>query len=122
MLDQMDDFDIEDNNILRQLKFFYKMDKEKEFSKEILYVKAYYLHHLLDYFRETRYDIKDLDLIFKNFLENKVISEFNDKEGNLIDFSKLIEEIFQLLRKNSKELYNDLKGDYLLGSEKDEKI
>ncbi|MHA1526254.1 MAG: hypothetical protein ACTSQD_04425, partial [Promethearchaeota archaeon] len=41
----------DDPIILRQLKFFHKRDLEKKYSKENLYVKACYLHHLLDFFR-----------------------------------------------------------------------
>ena len=100
-------YDENERVIVRQLKYFYRMDQEKKFSKENLYVKAYYLHHLLDYFTETRIDKKNIDLLFEQFLKEKVVIEFSD--GNeLINFRKEIEEIFQLLKENKQELYDDL--------------
>ena len=103
--------------ILRQLKFFQERDLEKKYSKENLYVKACYMHHLLDFFRETRVDINDIELIFKKFLELKVKVEYIDNDDNIINFQKEINEIFQLLRENKYEFYEDLKGMYLLNSE-----
>jgi hypothetical protein len=107
----------DDPIILRQLKFFHKRDLEKKYSKENLYVKACYLHHLLDFFRETRVDIKDMELVFKKFLELKVNVEYIDNDNNIINFQEEIDENFQLLRENKKEFYEDLKGMYLLNSE-----
>ncbi|MFX0186527.1 MAG: hypothetical protein ACFE8A_02200 [Candidatus Hodarchaeota archaeon] len=97
----------------RQLKYFYLMDKEKKYSNENLYIKAYYLHHLLDYFTETRVEINNIELIFDKFLEDKVIVELSDN-GKIINFRKEIKEIFQLLRENKQELYDDFKGLHLI--------
>ncbi len=107
----------DDPIILRQLKFFHERDLEKKYSKENLYVKACYMHHLLDFFRETRVDINDMELVFKKFLELKVKVEYIDNDDNIINFKKEIDENFQLLRENKKEFYEDLKGMYLLNSE-----
>ena len=107
----------DDPIILRQLKFFHEKDLEKKYSKENLYVKACYMHHLLDFFRETRVDINYMELVFKKFLESKVIVEYIDNDDNVINFQKEINEIFQLLRENKYEFYEDLKGMYLLNSE-----
>ena len=114
-------YDENESNIDRQLKYFYLMDKEKKYSNENLYIKAYYLHHLLDYFMETRVDILNIELVFKKFLEEKVISAITDAEGNLINFQKELNEIFQLLRENKEELYDDLKGKYLRNREMENK-
>lgn len=103
-------YDEDDSNILRQLKYFYQKDMEKKFSDKWLYVKAFYLHHLLDFFKETRFDVYDLDLVFKNFLQEKVPTEISDISGKSISFQKELEELFDLLRKNKQELYNDLHG------------
>jgi hypothetical protein len=105
--------DEDDSNSLRQLKYFYQRDLEKKFSNENLYVRAYYLHHLLDYFKETRFNIHDLELVFTNFLEEKVIIQFSDKHGIIYNFQHEVDIIFQLVRENSLELYDDLKGNYL---------
>jgi hypothetical protein len=99
------------------LKFFHKKDLEKKYNKENLYVKACYMHHLLDFFRETYVDISDMELVFKKFLESKAIVEYIDKENNLINFQKEVDEIFQVLRDNKYEFYDDLKGMYLLNAE-----
>ncbi|MBD3340555.1 MAG: hypothetical protein GF353_15715, partial [Candidatus Lokiarchaeota archaeon] len=98
----------DDSDVLRQLKFFSFKDLEKKFDNANMYVKSYYLHHLLDYFRETRYDIYNLELIFDKFLEEKIPKEFINKEGKVVNFDKEINEIFACLRKFQKELYEDL--------------
>jgi hypothetical protein len=110
----------DDPIILRQLKFFHERDLEKKYSKENLYVKACYMHHLLDFFRETRVDINDMELVFKKFLELKVIIKYIENDDNIINFQKEVDEIFQLLRENKHEFYEDLKGMYLLNSEKND--
>ncbi len=99
--------------IVKQLKFFHQKDLEKNFSDKNLYVKAFYLHHLLDYFRETRFDIYDIDLIFDKFLQEKVKTQIVNNKGKEINFQIEIHQIFDLLKKNKRELYSDLRGEYL---------
>jgi hypothetical protein len=70
------------------------------------------LHHLLDFFKETHVNINDIELVFKKFLQNKVIIEITDSEGKKINFQKDIEEVFKLLKDNKNDLYEDIKGDY----------
>ena len=113
--------DEKDSTLLRQLKYFYQKDIEKKYSKEKLYVKAYYLHHLLDYFRETRFDINNIELVFEKFLEEKAVIEFSNKNGYVLNFKNEINDIFQQLRDNQQELINDLKGNYLINLENNEK-
>ena len=83
------------------------MDNEKDEHNS--YVKAFYLHHLLDYFRETRVSINDIDLVFEKFLQNKVTFEITDFNLNILNFQEVIEEVFKLVKDNKKELYDDLK-------------
>jgi len=99
--------------IVKQLKFFHQKDLEKKYSDKNLYVKAFYLHHLLDYFRETRFDIYDIDLIFDKFLQEKVKTQIVNYKGKEINFQIEIHQIFDLLKKNKRELYSDLRGEYL---------
>ncbi len=103
----------EESVIVKQLKFFHQKDLEKKYSDKNLYVKAFYLHHLLDYFRETRFDIYNIDLIFNKFLQEKVKTHIVNKKGKEINFQNEIHQIFDLLNKNKRELYSDLRGEYL---------
>ncbi|MFX0175326.1 MAG: hypothetical protein ACFE85_03735 [Candidatus Hodarchaeota archaeon] len=111
-------FNDDDGILIRQLKFFYQKDLEKKYSSNYLYIKAFYLHHLLDYFKETRFDISNLDLVFKKFLQEKVVKEFIDECGKRIKFQNELNDIFLLLKENREELYNDLQGEYLMDSKK----
>lgn len=94
--------------IFKQLLYFYEKTKNSE-----SYIKACYLHHLLDFFKETHVNIYDLNLVFQNFLENKVISEIVDSQGENVDFKPIIYEIFQLIEENTEKLYQDVRGSYL---------
>ncbi len=82
------------------------------------YVKAFYLHLLLDYFRETRVNINNIDLVFENFLLEKIGPEIVNNKGIKISFFNEIQQIFNLLKKNKKELYSDLRGEYLTNLDK----
>ena len=94
---------------MRQLKFFYKKDLEKKYSNDFLHVKAYYIHHLLDFFKETRMDWNDLDSLFQKFTQSKVKTSFMDENGKLIDFTNLLNQIFLIFKKHKDELFQDLK-------------
>ncbi|MEJ2294377.1 MAG: hypothetical protein P8Y23_06360 [Candidatus Lokiarchaeota archaeon] len=98
---------------MKQLRHFYKKDQEAKYSNESLYVKAFYIHHLLDYFRETRFDIHNLDLVFTHFLQEKVIDELYLEDGKKINFQKEIQSIFKLFKHNKDQLFADLEGDYI---------
>jgi len=100
------------------LHFFHQKDLENEKDNKNSYVKAFYLHHLLDYFRETRINIYDIDLVFKNFLLEKIGPEIVNRKGFKNSFFNEIQQIFNLLKKNKKELYSDLRGEYLTNLDK----
>jgi len=108
-----DDSNDDESVIVKQLKFFHQKDLEKKYSDKNLFVKAFYLHHLLDYFRETRFDIYDIDLVFDKFLKEKVKTQLVNNEGKEINFQNEIYQIFDLLKNNKRELYSDLRGKYL---------
>ena len=101
---------------IQQLQFFHQKDSDNVNDDQNSYVKAFFLHHLLDYFRETRVNINNIDLVFEKFLQNKVIINITDSEGNKINFQEDIKEIFTLLKENKNELYEDLKGKYITDS------
>ncbi len=106
---QQFDEELDEPISLRQLKFFYKKDLEKKYSNDLLYVKAYYLHHLLDFLKETRFSLNDLDKIFFEFLKKKVFREVLNEKNEKITFDKQIQEIRVIIEKNKEELINDLK-------------
>ncbi|MBY8987030.1 MAG: hypothetical protein KGD61_01135 [Candidatus Lokiarchaeota archaeon] len=106
-------FNTNESVAIQQLCFFYQKDLNYEKDDLNSYVKAFYLHHLLDYFRETRVNVKDIDLVFEKFLLEKVKPEIVNNKGIKISFLREIQQIFNLLKKNKKELYSDLRGEYL---------
>ena len=90
------------------------MDNKSDIQNS--YVKALFLHHLLDFFTETRVNINDIDLVFEKFVQNKVVIEITDSEGNKLNFQKDVNALFKLLKDNKKELYEDLRGRYFTDS------
>jgi hypothetical protein len=106
---QQFDEELDEPISLRQLKFFYKKDLEKKYDNDLLYVKAYYLHHFLDFLKETRFSLDDLDKIFFEFLKKKVFREFINEDQEVINFDKQIFEIKEIIKKNKQELINDLR-------------
>ena len=97
--------------IAKQLDFFHQKDLEDKYDHNS-YVKAYYLHHLLDYFKETRINIDEISSVFDQFLKEKIETETINIEGKKVNFLKEIHQIFDFLRKNKEELYSDFKGGY----------
>ncbi|UCD00901.1 MAG: hypothetical protein JSV23_08435 [Promethearchaeota archaeon] len=105
---QKDDVEFENSNesiIFQQLKYFNEKDENKKG-----YIKALYLHHLLDFFKETHVNIHDLKLVFKKFLQEKVIVEIYDSVGKITNFQEELNEIFDLIKENREELFEDLKS------------
>ena len=98
--------------VAKQLNFFHQKDLEEQYNHNN-YVKAFYLHHLLDYFKETRINIYEINAVFDQFLKEKIETKTITNEGNEVNFSIEIHQIFDFLRKNKEELYSDLKGGYL---------
>ncbi len=96
-----------ENNFYRQLIFFYDNDILRK-----NFIKACYLHHMLDYFKETYVDIYNIELVFEKFLENKAIVRIQDSQGNIINFENELNEIFQLIRDNKTDLFKDIKETY----------
>jgi len=99
--------------IAKQLNFFHQKDLEEKYDHNS-YVKAYYLHHLLDYFKETRINIYEINTVFDQFLKEKIETETINNEGKKVNFSKEIHQIFDFLRKIKKNYTQILKGDILL--------
>ncbi|TXT62453.1 MAG: hypothetical protein BAJALOKI1v1_930008 [Promethearchaeota archaeon] len=96
----------QESTFYRQLTFFYERDAAQK-----NYVKACFLHHLLDYFRETYVDLSNLELVFQKFIQDKAVIEIYDAQRNKINFMNVLSELFQLLRDNKSALYKDLRGE-----------
>ncbi|MFX0077274.1 MAG: hypothetical protein ACFE96_17675, partial [Candidatus Hermodarchaeota archaeon] len=60
-------YNTDDNKAIQQLHFFHKRDSANQSDNQNSYVKAFFLHHLLDFFMETRTDINNIDLVFEEF-------------------------------------------------------
>lgn len=97
--------------VAKQLNYFHQKDLEEQYNHNS-YVKAYFLHHLLDCFKETRINIYEINAVFDQFLKEKIETATITNEGNKVNFLKEIHQIFDFLRKNKEELYSDLKGGY----------
>lgn len=61
-----------------------------------------------------------MDLVFEKFLQKKVIREILVKDHKKVSFQNEIDEIFTLIKENKDEVFEDLKGDYLIDNEKSE--
>ena len=108
MFDEEKDINAEENNdnlLFRQLKFFYEKGK-----KNNNYIKALFLHHLLDFFKETNVDINNLELVLEKFLEKKITFIITDSEGKEVNFKEELNDIFQLIRRDKPELLYDIKS------------
>ena len=99
------------SNIVKQLIYFHQQDID-EGNGLNSHIKAFYLHHLLDYFKETRINISNINAVFEIFLKEKIEIEIISYNGKKVNFLKEIQQIFDVLRKNKEVLYSDLKGGY----------
>lgn len=95
--------DIKNNDDPRflHLTYFYEMDP---INKN--YIKAYYLHRVLDHLKETRH--KELDKALKEFETEKCLTEIERSDGQIITFKKELEEILTLLKQNKRNVLSDI--------------
>jgi len=83
------------------LIFFYEKDPINKY-----YVKAYYLHQILDHLKETRN--RELKKALNEFVEKKSLIEIKGPDGQIISFKKELNEILTLLRDNEENLLSDI--------------
>jgi len=95
----------------KQLIYFHQQDIDGG-NGHNSHIKAFFLHHLLDYFKETRINISNINAVFEIFLKEKIEIEIITNNGKKVNFLNEIHQIFDFLRKNKEELYSDLKGGY----------
>lgn len=96
--------DIKNNDDPRflHLTYFYEMD-----PKNKNYIKAYYLHRVLDHLKETRH--KELGKALKEFETEKCLIEIERPNGQIINFRKEIDSILSLLRDNGNKVLADIR-------------
>lgn len=96
--------DIKNNDDPRflHLTYFYEMD-----PKNMNYIKAYYLHRVLDHLKETRH--KELGKALKEFETEKCLIEIERPNGQIINFRKEIDSILSLLRDNENKVLADIR-------------
>ena len=112
-IESRDDFSVEEykSNMAKQLIYFHQQDIDGG-NGHNSHIKAFFLHHLLDYFKETRINISNINAVFEIFLKEKIEIEIITNNGKKVNFLNEIHQIFDFLRKNKEELYSDLKGEY----------
>ena len=112
-IESRDDFSVEEykSNMAKQLIYFHQQDIDGG-NGHNSHIKAFFLHHLLDYFKETRINISNINAVFEIFLKEKIEIEIITNSGKKVNFLNEIHQIFDFLRKNKEELYSDLKGGY----------
>lgn len=96
--------DIKNNDDPRflHLTYFYEMD-----PKNKNYIKAYYLHRVLDHLKETRH--KELGKALKEFETEKCLIEIERPNGQIINFRKEINGILSHLRDNENKVLVDIR-------------
>nr|MDO8108809.1 hypothetical protein [Candidatus Sigynarchaeota archaeon] len=106
MVDKNDDENF-DNRQYFELKYLH--EKEPVTDE---FVKAYYLHLVLDHLKETRFN--DLERAINEFLTEKVLIEIRIHGGMVISFKKALDEVISFLRRNEREILGDIhaKGDF----------
>ncbi len=72
------------------------------------YVKAYYMHLLLDHLKETRFN--DFEKAIEEFLSGKVLSEISLPGGVVISFKSVLDDVISFFRTNEHEILKDIHG------------
>jgi len=72
------------------------------------YVKAYYLHLLLDHLKETRF--KEFNKALDEFLNENVLKEITLPDGIVLSFEEPLDEIITFVKDNQGEILNDVHG------------
>ncbi|MEX2680472.1 MAG: hypothetical protein Q6373_002645 [Candidatus Sigynarchaeota archaeon] len=85
------------------IKYLYHKDPVKN-----SYVKAYYLHLLLDYFKETR--IVDIDKAVDDFINNRALVELPIENNIVLSFKRELYDLASLIHANREEISLDMHG------------
>nr|MDO8083853.1 hypothetical protein [Candidatus Sigynarchaeum springense] len=85
------------------IKYLYHKDPAKN-----SYVKAYYLHLLLDHLKETR--IADVDGAVNDFINNKALVELPIEDEIVLNFKRELDDLAALIHANRDEVSSDIHG------------
>ncbi|MBN2154310.1 MAG: hypothetical protein JW839_22840 [Candidatus Lokiarchaeota archaeon] len=85
------------------IKYLYRKDPASN-----SYVKAYYLHLLLDHLRETR--IRDVDAAVNDFIDNKALIELPIGDDIVLNFRRELDDLASMIHENREEIWSDLHG------------
>ena len=85
------------------LKFMHRKDPTR-----FEYVKAYYVHLMLDHLKETRHP--DLGAAIDEFINQKALLSIKLRDGAVVSFEKVVNEIMSFFRVNELEIMKDIHG------------
>ena len=102
MVDKDENKDV-DNPQYYELKYMHDKDPV---TKE--YIKAYYLHLVLDHLKETRH--KDFNKAIDEFMTEKILNEIQLPDGTVISFANELDWILAFVKENQREILDDVHG------------
>ncbi len=85
------------------LKFMHRKD-----PTHLEFVKAYYVHLMLDHLKETRHS--DLGDALDEFKGHKELLSIKSRDGTVVSFESVVNEIMSFFRENEREIMNDIHG------------
>jgi hypothetical protein len=85
------------------LKYMYRKDPAR-----LEYVKAYYVHLMLDHLKETRHS--DLGEALDEFKCHNELLSIKSRDGAVVSFENVVNEIISFFRVNEREIMNDIHG------------
>ncbi len=85
------------------LKYMYRKDPAR-----FEYVKAYFVHLMLDHLKETRH--RDLRSAIDEFKSGKALLKIISREGAVVSFEEVVNEVASLFLANEHEIMADIHG------------
>jgi hypothetical protein len=85
------------------LKYMYRKD-----PTALEYVKAYYVHLMLDHLKETRH--RNLGDAMDEFKRDKALLKMKSRDGVVVSFEGVVDEMMSFFRANEQEIMADVRG------------
>ncbi len=92
-----------DDRRYHELLYLYEKDPE-----HLEYVKAYYMHFLLDHLKETKK--KELASALDEYKQEKALLEVILEDGRVVSFLKMVDDLISLLLEHEAEVTADVYG------------